>query len=596
MRKLWLSLLLLVPLAANAQSVQQSGNVTPGHAACWAITGVVYDCGAPGGGVSVVGSTTTNDFVAFNASGSLIDSGVNPANTTAISGLWNFNGGATAPTRNAGDFSTNVATTAFVGAATANIFNVPQTVTGLWTFDAGTTAPLTDDAAAITANNNSSKTALQIYCPFSVNGCNPTTGGTEYDVGRFVLDLESAAGGTVSQANALGGYAFCNFNSESASYPGKGNCVSLSGFAVAAGQGANAWGVATFCADNSTPAVYVGGNRSCLNEFDIRIEDNTGTARGTGALISLVGSGTSAGALIAVDLENFASTLQWNFGVNCGPNATANACVFAGAAAAAGANVSSQAIAWGYTQASVGHAMTMISPASGGFHFATTGASVGVALDWTSVSITSCTLDLVAGCVINGNGAIEAFGALGVNALVAGAAFTAQGSDATSGTFAAKFQNSAATVVASFRDDGAIFLYGPISMTDSTASTSPVTGAIVNPGGLGVAGATFLGGKLSVGGQIISTFGVPTIASGACGTGTNGSISGTNQAGLITIGAAGTTTCTVSFSTTITAPNACIVTQSGGTAELTKVTSVSSSNFVVAGATMASTSYYYICI
>lgn len=110
-----LLLLLASASPAFAQSVQQSGNVTPGHAACWAITGAIYDCGSPGGGVSVVGSTTTNDFVAFNASGSLIDSGINPANTSAISGLWNFNGGATAPTRPVGDSSTNVATTAFVG-------------------------------------------------------------------------------------------------------------------------------------------------------------------------------------------------------------------------------------------------------------------------------------------------------------------------------------------------------------------------------------------------------------------------------------------------------------------------------------------------
>ena len=113
-RKFWLSLFLLAPLAANAQSVQQSGNVTPGHAACWAITGVVYDCGSPGGGVSVVGSTTQNDFAAFNGSGSLIDSGINPSSTSNWSGLQNFNGGATAPTRPSGDNTTSVATTAYV--------------------------------------------------------------------------------------------------------------------------------------------------------------------------------------------------------------------------------------------------------------------------------------------------------------------------------------------------------------------------------------------------------------------------------------------------------------------------------------------------
>ena len=106
-----LLVLLLSCCAANAQTVQQSGNVTPGHAACWAITGVVYDCGSPGGGVSVVGSTTQNDFAAFNGSGSLIDSGISPSRTSNISALWNFNGGLTASTFNTtGPFSANALT------------------------------------------------------------------------------------------------------------------------------------------------------------------------------------------------------------------------------------------------------------------------------------------------------------------------------------------------------------------------------------------------------------------------------------------------------------------------------------------------------
>ena len=112
--------------------MQQSGNVTPGHSACWAITGVLFDCGAPGGGVSVVGSTTQNDFAAFNGSGSLIDSGINPSATSNWSGLQNFNGGATAPTRTAGDDTTNVATTAFVKTAISSlnfVANEPLTVT-----------------------------------------------------------------------------------------------------------------------------------------------------------------------------------------------------------------------------------------------------------------------------------------------------------------------------------------------------------------------------------------------------------------------------------------------------------------------------------
>lgn len=290
-----------------------------------------------------------------------------------------------------------------------NIWTQPQT------FQGGTTAPLTDGSNSINAMNNTGKTALQIYCPFSVNGCNATTGGTEYDVGRFVLDLESAAGGTVSQANAVGAYAFCNFNSQAASYPGKGNCTSLSGFSIAAGQGANAWGITTFCADNSTPASYSGGNRSCINEFDIRIEDTTGTARGTGMLFQLFGSGTSASTLTAVDIENNAATLKWNFGVNCGNGAVQNACVIAGASSAtAAANVASQAFAWQYFNgASVGKAMLMTAAGAGGFIFATTDTSITNAMDWSSVTINTCTLKIAFGCVIDGAGNASLVAAVG---------------------------------------------------------------------------------------------------------------------------------------------------------------------------------------
>src|SRR5215472_16689917 len=37
----------LLPAFAQAQSVQQSGLVTPGHMSCWVVSGVVADCGTP---------------------------------------------------------------------------------------------------------------------------------------------------------------------------------------------------------------------------------------------------------------------------------------------------------------------------------------------------------------------------------------------------------------------------------------------------------------------------------------------------------------------------------------------------------------------
>ena len=73
---------------------------------------------------------------------------------------------------------------------------------------------------------------------------------------------------------------------------------------------------------------------------------------------------------------------------------------------------------------------------------------------------------------------------------------------------------------------------------------------------------TWSGATNTFSGMIVSSAGLPTIASGACGATTNGAVvaGSTNQTGSITIGAAGTSTCTVSFSATLgAAPKACII-------------------------------------
>ncbi len=101
--------------------------------------------------------------------------------------------------------------------------------------------------------------------------------------------------------------------------------------------------------------------------------------------------------------------------------------------------------------------------------------------------------------------------------------------------------------------------------------------------------------------QIVTTFGTPTIASGACGTGSNGTISGANQSGIITIGASATTTCTISFSTTIVAPNACLIFPGNAAAAaaattVARVGTPSTTQWVITGAVLASTVYSYICL
>lgn len=274
-------------------------------------------------------------------------------------------------------------------------------------FGPGPTTALTD--AQVVLGSVGTRTAQSIYCPFSVNGCSPTTGGTENDVGRFVLDLESVTGGTVSQANAVGAYAYCNVNAAGAAYPAKGNCVALSGFAVGASTGSLSWGIATDCQDNSTAATYLsGGNRACFGaEFDVGIWDTTGTAIGNGVLISLQGGGTSAHALVGINIVNASfGGLAWNFGYQCDNAAISIACLNLGATAASGTSIGSQAIAWEYFNgAAANKAMTMATPGSGGFVFVATDTSITNAMDWSGVTINTCTLKIASRCSVSGSGA-----------------------------------------------------------------------------------------------------------------------------------------------------------------------------------------------
>jgi hypothetical protein len=143
----------------------------------------------------------------------------------------------------------------------------------------------------------------------------------------------------------------------------------------------------------------------------------------------------------------------------------------------------------------------------------------------------------------------------------------------------------------------------------TAASTTTSTGALVLAGGLGIAGAINAGGAVnavgaSLSGQLITTYGTPTIASGACGATTNGSIAsgGTNQSGEVQIGAATTTTCTISFSTTLgAAPLSCTLTPANAAAAawgttVARVSSISTSAWVITGSALANANYYYTCI
>lgn len=161
-----------------------------------------------------------------------------------------------------------------------------------------------------------------------------------------------------------------------------------------------------------------------------------------------------------------------------------------------------------------------------------------------------------------------------------------------------------------------ILLNGSSSGTTSLAPSAVASGVLTLPAATDtlvgqattdtltnktISGAT-LSGTTTASGLLRSTFGVPTIASGACGATTNGAISGTNQSGIVTIGAAATTTCTVSYSATLAfAPGACVIFPGNAAAAATGTTvaragTPSTSAWVITGSALANTVYSYICL
>lgn len=111
-------------------------------------------------------------------------------------------------------------------------------------------------------------------------------------------------------------------------------------------------------------------------------------------------------------------------------------------------------------------------------------------------------------------------------------------------------------------------------------------------------------GNLLVNGQVISGAGTPTIASGACGATTNGAVvaGSTNQSGQITIGAATTTTCTISWSATLSsAPKSCVFFPMNATAAATGTTvayasAPTTTQVVLNGSALANANYAYLCL
>lgn len=554
----------LCPFVAQAQSVQQSGIITPGHAACWAITGVIFDCGAPGGGVSVVGSTTTNDFVAFNASGSLIDSGINPANTSNISGLWNFNGGATAPTRAAGDNTTNVATTAFVNAGA-----FPNNCVIL-------TSPLGQCINTLQGSVGGSTSIATNLNTIAIIENIGVTGPNTFLDGVAISDNVSAGGFGGRQSLQV----LLNLNGWT---PNGQNP-----FAVAGAFGVNV--------TVSAPGGLIFGlgseviTQNNITATEIASQEND-VALGSGSTVSylsgfkvvqITGHAVHASILEAgIAFSNSAANVGWNY------------LIFAGAFPAGALNPSScltgsctvGTYIYGDTSLRLwrGLDLASVNGSSGAGAFAIVTPGFGV--DWSS------------------------------NVLIGGTVFAAKTitqAGSSSGTVVLQTQAAAGTwnwnwpITAGTSGQCLASAAGgssPMTWGGCATSASPTfTGTVTMPDASTWTSTLLTGNTATFGGLFRLTYGTPTIASGACGTGANGSVSGNNQNGLVTIGAAGTATCTISFSTTLTnAPNACVIFPANATAAATgttvaRVSSISTGNFVITGTTLASSNYYYICI
>lgn len=194
-------------------------------------------------------------------------------------------------------------------------------------------------------------------------------------------------------------------------------------------------------------------------------------------------------------------------------------------------------------------------------------------------------------------------GALGTPSSGVGTNLTAlNGSNISTGTVGAAV-GGAGTITGALKGSGA----GVVTQAACADLSNGATGCSTATGTSGATlpllnGANTWSGTQTYSAQIVSTFGTPTIASGACGATTNGAIvaGSTNQSGQFTIGAATTTSCTISFSTTITAPDMCVFSPMNAAAiastTLPRIAAPTTAGFVFTGSVLASTNWGYICL
>lgn len=145
------------------------------------------------------------------------------------------------------------------------------------------------------------------------------------------------------------------------------------------------------------------------------------------------------------------------------------------------------------------------------------------------------------------------------------------------------------------------FVAAALLATSAFAQTYIPAGPIAGNGSPPAAGAA---GQVDVNGHfLLGKQSTPTVASGACGTGTNGSItSGSDQSFELAIGAVATTSCVVSFgSTWTTRPRSCVMTAgnaagiAAGTLAFIPAAGVTATTVTITGTALASTLWNVQC-
>ena len=217
---------------------------------------------------------------------------------------------------------------------------------------------------------------------------------------------------------------------------------------------------------------------------------------------------------------------------------------------------------------------------------------VGNSLVPTAASVTT----LVASNVISSNGGSTPTATSGVGGIYGnttnGLVLFGDGS-----SFDLNFFNSAGTSVCENIHSASYLSCGGINVTGSSNPKTGINSPAANSLGF-YANFQLTGDIDATQHWRIATYGTPTIASGACGTGTNGTISGSDQVGTITVGSATTTACTVTFASTFTTVarkvnvSACNSTAATNPAYVATA-DISTTAFVMRGAALTSGCYAY---